>query len=196
MILGVTGNIASGKSLVAELLRKKGAAVLSADLLARELVEPGSRLLDRLVALFGESILAAGGGLDRGKLGELVFADDESRQKLNSMLHPEIARLSEQRLAALVKSGVALVVYEAPLLFEAGAEKRVDKVLVVTAEPDIQLQRLVARDQLDEAAAKLRISSQMPQQEKVRRADYVLDNSGGYADLEWAVDRLWLELGC
>ncbi len=196
LILGITGSIASGKSLVAELLRQKGAFVLSADQLARELVEPGSPLLDRLATLFGVEILTENGELDRENLGRLVFDDEEARQKLNALLHPAIATLSEQRLAELVKNGAALIVYEAPLLFEAGAEKRVDKVLVVTVDPRIQLQRIVARDRLDEPAARLRVAAQMSQLEKAARADYLIDNSGSFTDLEKEVDRLWLELDC
>ncbi len=194
MILGITGSIASGKSLVAELLRKRGAAVLSADQLARELVEPGSPLLDELVLLFGVRILAADGALDRKSLGHLVFTDEAARQRLNGLLHPAIAQLSAQRLASLAKSGTALVVYEAPLLFEAGAEKRVDKVLVVTVDPEVQLQRLVQRDNLSLSAAHQRISTQMAQSKKATRADYLIDNSGSLADLEQKLDRLWLEL--
>ena len=166
MILGITGNIASGKSLVAELLHKRGAAVLSADQLARELVEPGSPLLDRLVIIFGVEILTENGELDRDNLGRLVFDDEEARQKLNALLHPAIAALSEQRLAELVKSGATLIAYEAPLLFEARAEQRVDKVLVVTVDPDVQLQRIVERDRLDGPAARLRVAAKCHSRKK------------------------------
>ena len=194
LILGITGNIASGKSLVVELLSRKGAAVLSADLLARELVAPGSPVLDQLVDLFGVEILAGDGELDREALGGVVFADDKARQRLNRLMHPAIAALSERRLASLVAGEAPLVVYEAPLLFEVGAEKRVDRVLVVTVELELQLQRLLKRDGLDEIAARRRIDAQMPQQEKVMRADYLIDNSGSLSDLEAEVDMLWLEL--
>lgn len=169
--------------------------MLSADQLARELVEPGSGLLAELVVLFGEEILTKDGGLDRECLGQLIFADETARQRLNALLHPAIAKLSERRLAGLVTSGAALIVYEAPLLFEAGAEKRVDKVLVVRVDPELQLQRIVARDQLDEPAARLRVAAQMSQQAKVARADYLIDNSGSITDLEKEVARLWHELG-
>ncbi len=169
--------------------------MLSADQLARELVEPGSPLLDRLVIIFGVEILTENGELDRDNLGRLVFDDEEARQKLNALLHPAIAALSEQRLAELVKSGATLIAYEAPLLFEARAEQRVDKVLVVTVDPDVQLQRIVERDRLDEPAARLRVAAQMSQQEKAARADYLIDNSGSFTDLEREVDRLWFEFG-
>ncbi len=194
MILGITGNIASGKSLVADLLSKKGAAVLSADQLARELVAPGMPVLDQLVALFGECILTGDGGLDRDALGALVFADDRARQRLNRLIHPAIAELSERRLASLVAGEALLVAYEAPLLFEVGAERRVDRVLVVTVELELQLQRILKRDSLDEVAARRRIDAQMSQQEKTARADYLIDNSGSLSDLVAKVDRLWLEL--
>jgi dephospho-CoA kinase len=195
LILGITGSIASGKSSVAELFRKKGAAVLSADQLARELVEPGSEILDKLVAQFGQQILTRDGTLDRDALGHIVFSDVEARQKLNAILHPAIAQLSEQRLAELQETGARLVVYEAPLLFEVGAEKRVDKTLVVTVDPDVQVQRLIKRDNLDESTAHLRVAAQMSQQEKVLRADYLLDNSANFAALEQRVDKLWHDLG-
>ncbi len=194
LILGVTGNIASGKSMVAELLQKKGALLLSADQLAREVVAPGTRLLDELISQFGSEILQADGSLDREHLGRLVFADEAARRRLNALLHPAIARLAEQRLAVLSASGAPLVVYEAPLLFEAGAEKRVDKVLVIRIDPELQLRRLIVRDQCDAAEARRRIDAQMPQQEKAARADYLIENSGGLEELERAVDNLWVEL--
>jgi dephospho-CoA kinase len=194
LILGVTGNIASGKSLVAELLRQKGAAVLSADQLARDVVAPGTAVLESLVKTFGRQMLTSAGSLDRERLGRLIFADGEAREKLNRLLHPAIAELAVQRLALLVQSGAPLVVYEAPLLFEAGAEKRVDKVLVVWLEPQLQLNRLMARDHLAEAEARQRLAAQMPQTEKISRADFLIDNSGSPADLVHKVDQLWSEL--
>lgn len=194
MILGITGSIACGKSLVAELLRKRGAALLSADQLAREVVEPGSSLLDELVTLFGEQILTLDGALDRDRLGRLVFADEAARLRLNALLHPAIAKLAEQRLAVLAGSGVLLVVYEAPLLFEAGAEGRVDRVLVVRIEPQLQLQRLMERDGIDAADARQRIDTQMSQQEKLDRADYIIDNSGSRDETQRQVETLWTQL--
>jgi len=194
LILGVTGSIASGKSLVAELLRQKGAVVLSADQLAREVVAPGSKTLAALVERFGPQILTTTGALDRERLGCLVFADVEARKNLNELMHPAIAQLAEERLAEMTQTGAPLVVYEAPLLYEAGAEQRVDKVLVVTAAPEVQLERLLQRDRLDVNAAQQRIAAQMPQAEKAARADYRIDNSVGLLELELLVDQLWVEL--
>ncbi len=195
LILGVTGNIASGKSLVAGALAKKGAALVDADQLAREVVAPGSPVLQQLVTRFGKEILLPGGALDRDRLGEIIFADASAREALNRIIHPAIAELAVARLRRLKQDPrVPLVVYEAPLLFEAGAEGRVDRVLVVQIDPQIQLQRLMARDQLDEAAARQRIAAQLSQEEKLARADYTIDNSGSIEETLQQVASLWQQL--
>ena len=178
MILGITGNIASGKSTVARLFGEAGASVLSADQLARDVVRPGSPVLRQIAARFGPQVLQANGELDREMLSEVIFADPQARQSLDGLMHPAIAELSLQRLAELNADQATLVVYESPLLYEAGAESRVDKVLVVAIDPDLQLQRLMRRDSIDELTARQRIAAQLPQAEKISRADYVIDNSG------------------
>ncbi|MEJ2525725.1 MAG: dephospho-CoA kinase [Desulfuromonadales bacterium] len=178
MILGLTGSIASGKTAVAEMFVSCGAILVSADQLAREVVNPGSPTLDKLVEAFGLEILTASGTLDRDRLGKKVFADPASRRQLEAITHPAIAHLAECRLADLRKSPHDLIVYEAPLLFEAGAAGRVDRVLVVVVDPAEQLRRLQARDQLTVAEAQQRIAAQWPQADKVQRADFVIDNSG------------------
>jgi dephospho-CoA kinase len=177
MILGITGGIATGKSVVTQTFRALGAAVVSADELAREVVRPGSTTLQRLVKRFGPSILREDGTLNRAALADLIFSDSQARKDLNGITHPAIAALAEHRLKELVQEGKPLIVYEAPLLFEAGAERRVDAVLVVKVDDHVQLQRLMARDGISEAEAKARISAQMSQQEKASRADYLIDNS-------------------
>jgi dephospho-CoA kinase len=178
MILGLTGSIASGKSTVAEMFRELGAVVVSADQLAREVVRPGTETLARLTRCFGRQILNSDGTLNRKALGEIVFSDPRAREKLNIITHPAVGALADQRLKELSRSGGDLIIYEAPLLFEAGAEKRVDAVLVVRIEESLQLKRLRARDGLTESAARVRIGAQMSQKEKLARADYVIDNSG------------------
>ena len=183
MVVGVTGGIATGKSAVVEQFRQLGAAIISADELAREIVRPGEEALSRLVARFGPGILQADGTLDRKALGEIIFADPEARQDLNRITHPAIARLAADRINALQHQGVLLIIYEAPLLFEAGAESRVDRIVVVTAPVEVQRRRLMARDGLDERAAEARIAAQMPLADKVRRADFVVDNAGSLDDL-------------
>lgn len=191
MILGLTGSIASGKSTVADCFVECGAILVSADQLAREVVNPGSPTLAKLVDVFGMEILTAAGSLDRGVMARIVFADPGARRKLESVIHPAIAHLAECRLAELKKAPHDLIVYEAPLLFEAGAESRVDEVLVVLVGPSVQLQRLLGRDRLSEAEARQRIAAQWPQTDKVQKADYVIDNSGPLEKTRAAVEALY-----
>ncbi|TLM68181.1 MAG: dephospho-CoA kinase [Deltaproteobacteria bacterium] len=178
LILGLTGGIAAGKSSVATMFAAFGAVVVSADQLAREAVAAGTPALQALVATFGDGIVDGAGELDRAALAALVFADASARERLNAITHPAIARLAEARLDALRARRVPLVVYEAPLLFEAGAERRVDRVLAVVVDPQIQRLRLAERDRLPPQAIDARIAAQWPQSAKVARADYVIDNSG------------------
>jgi dephospho-CoA kinase len=194
MILGVTGGIASGKSTVTEIFRSLGAAVVSADELAREAVRPGSETLRRLVERFGRQILLPDGTLDRKTLAARILADPRQREDLNRITHPAVAALSVERLAQLVARGERLIVYEAPLLFEAGAERRVDAVVVVRIDPLLQLQRLRERDGIGEKEARDRIAAQMSQEEKVGRADYVIDNSGSPEETEAQVRNLFRRL--
>ncbi|OEU73800.1 MAG: dephospho-CoA kinase [Desulfuromonadales bacterium C00003093] len=192
MILGITGNIASGKSAVARMFAAHGAALVDADHLAREIVAPGHPVLQQLVKRFGSEVLCENGELDRERLGQIIFADKLAREDLNRITHPAIAKLAIERLRQLKTTpGIPLVVYEAPLLFEAGAEGRVDQVLVVKIDPAVQLQRLMARDGFAETAARQRIAAQMPQEEKLAGADYVIDNSESLAALQLRVDELW-----
>jgi dephospho-CoA kinase len=190
VILGVTGNIASGKSSVCRELARRGAVVVDADQLARTVVEPGSPVLKQLVSDFGEDILKSDGSLDRKYLGDLIFSDPAARRRLNAIIHPAIAALSTQRLQEL-RDAAPLVIYEAPLLYEVGAEARVDKVLLVTIDPEVQLARLIERDRLDEKAARRRIAAQMPQEQKAARADYLVDNSAGRKETIAQIERLW-----
>jgi dephospho-CoA kinase len=191
MILGLTGGIASGKSSVADFLVEFGAILVSADVLAREVVNPGSPTLEKLVVVFGEDILTPAGSLNREVMAKRVFADPAARHRLELITHPAIAHLAECRLAALKAAPHDLIVYEAPLLLEAGAETRVDQILVVVIDPAIQLSRLMQRDKLNETEARQRIASQWPQADKVRKADYVIDNSGSLQQTHAAVAALY-----
>jgi len=190
LILGVTGGIASGKSTAAALLGELGAHVISADQIAREVVEPGSEVLAQLVQMFGAQILTQDKTLDRKRLGDIVFADSEARARLESVMHPAIAELSKQRIKTAAQKH-PLVVYEAPLLFEAKAQDRVDKVLCITVDPAIQLRRVQARDACSEADAQARIAVQMPQHKKAELSDYVVDNSADIAVLREQISHLW-----
>ena len=168
-----------------------GATVVSADQLAREVVAPGSATLQALVEAFGPSLVDAAGILDREALAQRVFDDPQARARLNAITHPAIARLAEARLLELRARKVPLVIYEAPLLFEAGAAQRVDLVLTVMLDPAVQRQRLAGRDRLTPAQMQARIDAQWPQAEKVARADFVIDNSGSLAETRREVAALY-----
>ncbi len=191
MILGITGGIATGKSSVARMFGDCGAVVVSADDLSRQAVAPGSATLAALTDRFGRQILDASGALDRTALAALVFSDSAARADLNRITHPAIARLADEKLHALSSAGHPLIVYEAPLLFEASAASRVDQVLVVTVDPDIQLDRLIKRDGLSRGEALARIEAQMPLVEKISRADYVIDNSASVGETKAQAEKLY-----
>ena len=194
MVLGIAGNIASGKSTVAELFQELGSAHISADQIARDVVTPGSDCFNKIVAHFGQAITNKDGTLNRDKLGSIVFTNKGEREVLNAITHPAIAVESMKRINELQGSRYPLIVYEAPLLFEAGAESRVDEVLTVTIPIEIQFQRLMKRDNISHDEARARIESQMPQGEKVRRADYVLENRAGVDHLKKEVIKLFNKL--
>jgi dephospho-CoA kinase len=179
--VGLTGSIAVGKSFVSGVLAELGCRVLDADETAREVVEPGSPALRDLVAAFGPGILRDDSSLDRSKLGALVFADGEQRTKLNSILHPYIIAKQDQRLrewAALDPEGIAIV--DAALMIESGGYKRFDKLIVVHCRTDVQLQRVMERNNLSREEAEKRIGAQMSQEEKKKFADYLIDTSDGF----------------
>jgi dephospho-CoA kinase len=177
-VIGLTGGIATGKSDISRFFLERGAAVIDADQLAREAVEPGSPGLAAVVSGFGEDIRAPDGSLDRKRLGEIVFADRDRRRQLEGILHPEIRRLAEERIASAAASGLRVVFYVAPLLIEAKATDRVDEVWVVTVRPEVQLERLMQRDGISRVEAQRIIASQMPLAEKGRYGRIVIDNSG------------------
>lgn len=192
-LIGLTGGIASGKSTVARLLERLGAAVVDADLLAREVVEPGEEALRAIAARFGAEVLNSDGTLNRAKLGEIIFADPSARRDLEGITHPAIRRKADERLERLKAAGVETAFYMAPLLFEAGIASRFPEVWVVYVAPETQLERLMARDGLERAAALARIASQMPMEQKRALGQVVVDNSGSKEELEAQVARLWRE---
>lgn len=194
MVLGITGGIASGKTTVAQAFQAMGAVVISADQLAREIVRPGAKALRQIAAHFGQQVIKEDGTLNRQLLGDIIFNDQGARLVLNSITHPAIAELAGKRLREAELGGAPLVVYDAPLLFEAGADKQVDMVLVVKVDERVQLARLMARDGIDQQQARARIDSQMPQREKAARADFVVDNSGSPEETEEQVRALMNDL--
>ena len=179
--VGLTGSIAVGKSFVSGVLAELGCHVLDADETAREVVEPDSPGLRDVVAKFGDDVLKSDGTLDRSALGALVFADANKRVTLNSILHPYIIAQQDERLReweALDPDGIAIV--DAALMIESGGYKRFDKLIVVHCRADVQLERLLSRDNLTRPEAERRIAAQMPQEEKKKFADYLIDTSDGF----------------
>ena len=181
--VGLTGSIGVGKSFVAGVLAELGCHVLDADLTAREVVEPNSVALEKLVAEYGPDVLQPDGALDRARLGALVFGDAQRRSTLNSILHPYIIARQDELLReweAVDPEGIAIV--DAALMIESGGYKRFDKLIVVHCRPEIQLQRLMLRNALSREEAEKRISAQMSQEEKKKFADYLIDTSEGFDD--------------
>ena len=192
--LAITGGIACGKSSVARLFAGHGVPRVDTDKLARSAVEPGTEAYQRVVRAFGRGVVGEDGGLDRGRLGELVFADPTGRRRLEGIVHPEVVRLLEVRLAELAPGGHDLVVIEIPLLYEAGLEHLADTVLVVTAPLEVRIERMGRRDGLSREDALARIGAQMPVEEKAARTPHVIDNDGDLEKLATSVERVWREI--
>jgi dephospho-CoA kinase len=200
VVVGLTGGIGTGKTRVGDLLTELGAAVECSDKIVRELQSPGGEILDAIAREFGPEMLTREGELDRARLGERVFGDAEARQRLNNLIHPavyrELLRRSEMHRAA----GVRVIVLDIPLLLEgrkvgrgSGALLPFDVICVVYASPEIQLQRILARDDLSEEQARARIASQLPIDEKAEMADVVIDNSGDWQHTAETVRKLYAE---
>lgn len=177
-ILGLTGGIATGKSTVSRYFAEKGIPVVDADLAARKVVEPGTEGLAGIVAHFGPAILNMDGTLNRKKLGSIIFADEAKRQVLNQTLHIHIRRQIQNETQVLLDQKHSLIVLDIPLLFESGYDKNCNAVMVVYTTPEVQKQRLMARNNLTEQEANDRISSQISIDDKKALADIVIDNNG------------------
>lgn len=184
MDIGLTGGIASGKSTVAEMIRRYNLPIVDADVMARKVVEPGEPALEKIFQLFGEDMRAEDGGLDRKKLGSVIFKDEEKRNVLNQVLHPAIRKGMLDQAAAYKKQGSTHVVFDIPLLFESQLTHMVDQTLLVYVDAKTQLSRLVNRDGSTEEEALDRIQSQMPIEEKKDLADEVIDNTGRREETE------------
>ncbi len=193
--VGLTGSIGVGKSFVAGVLTELGCHVLDADQAAREAVVPGSAGLTAVVGAFGEGVLQKDGTLDRQKLGSLIFVDQSKRQLLNSILHPYIIALQDEQLReweVLDPGGIAVV--DAALMIESGGYKRFDKLIVVHCRPEVQVKRLMARDNLTREEAQKRIDAQMPQEAKQKFADYLIDTSEGFESARKRTAEVYEEL--
>lgn len=188
--VGLTGGIACGKSAVAKLLSEKyGAVLLDADQLARDVVEPGRPAYRQIVDHFGLKVVKPDNSLDRKLLAALVFADPIERAKLEAMVHPRVRELARNKVAAYAAlpalSRPRLVVEVVPLLYEVGLEQEFDEVWLVSCDREQQIQRLMARDGINREEALARLNAQWPLENKLERADRVIDNSGSLSDLEW-----------
>jgi dephospho-CoA kinase len=183
-LVGLTGGIASGKSTVAKILARLGAAVINADQLSREVVEPGKDAWKEIVDTFGAGVLQPDQTLDRQKLRTVIFNDRDGRKKLEAIIHPRVRALAEERIREHAAAGHSIVVYEVPLLFEVKLHESLRPVILVACAVDTQRSRLQERDHLTQTEAQKHIDAQMSLEEKRRLADYVIENDGSLADLE------------
>jgi dephospho-CoA kinase len=183
-LVGLTGGIASGKSTVAEILKRQGAAIINADVLAREVVEPDRQAWTEIVNTFGTAVLQPDRALDRQKLRAIIFDDPDARKKLESIIHPQVRALAEQRIREHAAAGYAVIVYEVPLLFEGNLQEWLRPVILVACDVDTQRNRLQSRDNLSAAQAQKHIDAQMSLEAKRRLADYVIENNGSLEDLK------------
>lgn len=193
--IGLTGGIAAGKSVASTRFAELGAVVIDHDVLAREVVEPGTVGLDRVVEAFGLEVLLEDGSLDRPALGHIVFGDRARLDLLSSIIHPEVARLSAEREAAVATADAnAVVVHDIPLLVETGQQETFHVVVVVDAPADLRIRRLVEKRGLDLPEARRRVASQASDEARLAAADVVLPGAGDVSQLRAAVDALWRRL--
>lgn len=186
-LLGLTGGIASGKSTVAAILRRCGAAIINADELSREVVQPKQDAWKEIIETFGSTILQEDKTLDRKKLRKIVFDNPEARKKLEAIIHPRVRALAERRISELAAAGCSLIVYEVPLLFEGQIHLWLRPVVLVACDIEIQKKRLVKRDHLTDTEAQQHLDAQMSLKEKRKLADYVIENDGNLEELEQQV---------
>jgi len=185
LLVGLTGSIATGKSTVSRMFAHLGARVIDADLLSREVVMPGQPAYARIVEEFGREVVQEDGSLDRKALGALVFGDAAKRRRLEEITHPAIGARQQRILSVLDEEAFeGVVIWDAALLFEGGGVAKMDRVVVVYADPETERRRLMERDGLSDAGARARIGSQMPIAEKAKLAHHVIDNSGTREETE------------
>ncbi|OME24869.1 dephospho-CoA kinase [Paenibacillus odorifer] len=196
MIIGLTGGIASGKSTVSALLVNKGARLVDADVIAREVMLPGHKVLAAAAKQFGKEILFSDGTLNRAKLGEIVFQDPVALQTLNNLTHPAIRQEIKNRMYSMEQEEPKrLIIVDIPLLFESGLETLFHEIVVVYVPREVQITRLMERNRLSLEEAEARLNAQMDIEQKRNKADYIIDNSGDLAYTEQQVAVFWDRLG-
>lgn len=194
LLVGLTGNIASGKSTVARLLSERGATIIDADVLARRVVEPGMPAFDEIRRRWGPGVVAPDGSLDRDALRRLVFSDHEQLEQLNEIVHPEVMAYRDRLVDEARHRGDRLVVSDIPLLFERGLVDQFDRIVLVDAPRPVRLERLMRERGLAETEAMDMITAQMPAELKRARADYLIENVGTIRELEERVSEVWQAL--
>jgi dephospho-CoA kinase len=192
--VGLTGNIAAGKSSVARVWRSRGATIIDADELSRRVVDPGTPAFAAIAAEWGDRVMEPGGALDRAALRSIVFADPEARERLESIVHPAVAALREDEYRTAVERGERVVVADIPLLFEVGMADEFDVIVLVDAPEETRLMRLVGDRGLELDEAQRMIAAQMPSELKRARADVVIENAGSLVELERRAGEVWDEL--
>lgn len=194
VIVGLTGGIASGKSTVAQMLAELGARIIDADVIAREIVEPGEPAWKEIRVVFGEEVFRDDDSLDREALGNVVFGDPEARRKLESLTHPRIAQRMMERAQQIRAQGHHWVIYDAALIVENGIHEWLDSLIVVAADRRVQLERVIERDTMSPEAALRRLNAQMPLEAKIAVADYVIDNNGSLDKTREQVERIYRQI--
>ncbi|PJF48159.1 MAG: dephospho-CoA kinase [Chloroflexi bacterium] len=194
LLIGLTGNIATGKSTVARMLRELGAVVIDADQVAREVVRPGQPTLDQIVRTFGSDVLLPNGALDRSKMARLVFGDADRLKQLEAIIHPAVREAMWRAIRA--QPDDAVVVIEVIKLFESGWARECDQVWVTHCPPEMQVARLVSDRGLSLTEARMRVEAQNPQADKLARADVVIDTSGSLEDTRQQVETAWMAARC
>lgn len=194
LIVGLTGNIASGKSTVARLLSERGATIIDADVLARRTVDPGTAAHRAIVERWGNRVVAADGGIDRDALRRVVFGDHDELEALNDIVHPQVRALRDDLVAQASARGDQMVVCDIPLLFERGMVDEFDRIVLVDAPRELRFDRLVRERKLPHADAMQMITAQMPSELKRARANYVIENTGTLQALSARVEEVWTAL--
>ena len=195
LVIGLTGGIASGKSIISDSLRKMGAVIIDADILSRQVVEPGEEAWRKIWRYFGSQAFNEDRTINRKKLADIIFSDPEKRRILNEIVHPEVLNKTQLLIAQYKKEGLApLIVVDAPLLIEAGMYKMVDEVWVIAVAEELQVRRVMARDNISLEAALKRLESQMPMEEKLKYAQRVIDNNQDLGHTINQIKEIWREV--